>query len=1143
METDNSSNLNAPAESVSPASSGAPAPAPPKAAPKQKKQVKVNNAPPPVASNVISMGSSGAQAPAPSPPVAAQPIDAGGKAATRRGKRPPRKQRGPRDNSRASSNLPEKWEAPDPTDAPRSDVPRAQTKDADKPDNPQAKRPPVKKPLPPIDPDKMFRKNAELFKLYYTTPGESVALRKLGIHALPRDEDWYGVVSPHPVSAAVRKLLTVRALSILYTLGQRKVYSVYGHERDLGFCKHLNTVPYLVPDQHKMQIVLHQPGLTPQDLMRGQGEVDDDDFSDGSILMVDVYETPLCSFTPGYVSTLLTDRNQYLVWIGHRFRGLMGHVFEEGVWARGEDGKIISFPDTSAQAYAPHNPCDWIWERQNYEDLSWCYKEVFGDYYVVLFRKWGTIDSLSLSPPPAFELQEVELPEEPKNWFTQCVFDWIVQYPMLHQFWPKQKMLVNNEIATMVSRALSMRTVGPYALKGIAANVRERLHDKAVWRRMEECFPKHFNLIVDKTVLAVLFRDLNQRNWLIDSTSRLNGQSMENYNTKLKNYGTSSAPAASSLGLIATVTVGFVGVFVMGWLKGGLKGKAFATGSASVDLSRTMERVKAFCDVRQEILALTRTQSKDWRAIFSEELSRGAHNLINFLWWIPTTPAFSVIVIAPFIEEVFKSIKPPYTAYFLAFYEVFLRLQQGFNIIAITPAFLMHMLTANMSFRQRLVIHMAFNMFVVVFNKLAFNVVPGSLGMVTWTWLFFALLVWWLFSSKKEKLVPGAAWIMFKNLTCQSKVAWNEIIETPEGMHEFPQELAAVPRSQAAPYNKPLTETMTCKGEFRGNIDETDNVVNHWFLPTNFPWFVPGRTDWNLTQTVKSRILTDPPMDPSEQAINWRDLWMTVRGTFPDPEFEIDHEDWKLPWLEKFEPNKKKRYIHQDKIAMEQTLDLAIKRGIQVAVKTNEAVSKLDEDEMVFICKPRPIAQVEPAVQYYLGPFIYGATQILKKEWRWDSEYLQLPNGWLMHVCWGSGITDLELSNWMYRVLESPDDSVHIIVAGDDSVVAVKKHGVVIFYESDARMFDQSQSHGPLQAERFSLKRLGVPQAAISKMEDVSFLPYVAIYQDKSRITISREERPIRDTGGADTTYGNTTVMEMGWASFFLLQNVLTHHR
>jgi hypothetical protein len=107
------------------------------------------------------------------------------------------------------------------------------------------------------------------------------------------------------------------------------------------------------------------------------------------------------------------------------------------------------------------------------------------------------------------------------------------------------------------------------------------------------------------------------------------------------------------------------------------------------------------------------------------------------------------------------------------------------------------------------------------------------------------------------------------------------------------------------------------------------------------------------------------------------------------------------------------------------------------------------------------------------------------------------------------------------------------MVAGDDSLVFVKYQDHEYFFEGDAKMFDQSQSAGPLLFERKVLAYMGAETFVIETLEAMSTNPYVLTYKDRSRVIIGRQLRPIRDTGGPDTTFGNSLLMAAAWVSVF----------
>jgi hypothetical protein len=87
-------------------------------------------------------------------------------------------------------------------------------------------------------------------------------------------------------------------------------------------------------------------------------------------------------------------------------------------------------------------------------------------------------------------------------------------------------------------------------------------------------------------------------------------------------------------------------------------------------------------------------------------------------------------------------------------------------------------------------------------------------------------------------------------------------------------------------------------------------------------------------------------------------------------------------------------------------------------------------------------------------------------------------------------------------------------------------------------MFDQSQSFGPLKFERDILTRLGVSHQCTHALEQLTKALYVAYPRTgQGFFRVDRTQRPIRDTGGTDTSLGNSINMAYAWMHVLIQQS------
>lgn len=145
---------------------------------------------------------------------------------------------------------------------------------------------------------------------------------------------------------------------------------------------------------------------------------------------------------------------------------------------------------------------------------------------------------------------------------------------------------------------------------------------------------------------------------------------------------------------------------------------------------------------------------------------------------------------------------------------------------------------------------------------------------------------------------------------------------------------------------------------------------------------------------------------------------------------------------------------------------------------------------------------------------------------------------WSVSISYASGTLDSDLTEWLNLVRQGPQPSASIMICGDDSIVIVRQNGVENAFEGDAGMYDQSQSWGPLWLIHQLQGELGVNKITIQLLRTLAANTYtVSSRISYERLRIDKKDRPLRDTGGADTTLGNSMVMGVAW--FFTICHCL----
>jgi hypothetical protein len=378
-------------------------------------------------------------------------------------------------------------------------------------------------------------------------------------------------------------------------------------------------------------------------------------------------------------------------------------------------------------------------------------------------------------------------------------------------------------------------------------------------------------------------------------------------------------------------------------------------------------------------------------------------------------------------------------------------------------------------------------------------------------------------------LDAGVPYERFRQLYYYSP--WPDRKVEPSGFKRttpFPERLARTPTSQLSYWlsQKPVCPDMKMTGSIP--LPGPDpNTHFTWILPTNVPGYVPSRSDENLLAVVEARVLIAPPMQPEIQWAFWHDVDIFVRR-----EQHIHRDEWVQPWLEHFNDSMhRKRYTRALKTIESEGVGCikAALKTTKVMVKCDELLTKTEDlaGQIHAVMKPRLIANVNEIPQAWVGPEIFAATMNLKKQWPVEPDPWHV-NGTEVYITYGCGLSDVELTRWLRFALIPKKNAWHIIVAGDDSLVLVWDNYKLTVHEGDAAMYDQSQSKGPLEFESRVLYVLGVSGSVRDVLHDLTYADYVAYSRDfssKNKVTVSRKLRPIRDTGGSNTSSGNSCVM------------------
>lgn len=387
-----------------------------------------------------------------------------------------------------------------------------------------------------------------------------------------------------------------------------------------------------------------------------------------------------------------------------------------------------------------------------------------------------------------------------------------------------------------------------------------------------------------------------------------------------------------------------------------------------------------------------------------------------------------------------------------------------------------------------------------------------------------------------------------------------------------------------------LASNTELKGEwqaFQWDQDLRERTFCWWPILQANAFYAPARTDYNLLMVAMVRICAEPPLASDDQAQAWFQKMFQMaanvkRSNFdklvrvarqngfwwcavcPDPDqrrFIVYIPKDSAEYVAHFTSFKKRR-AEQAAKEIEQ-LGMGLYRtslnGVALLLKTDELLFKVDEDGFPQM-KPRAIANVNPRVAAVQGPEVWTYQKRLMAVWDVDTPLEEISLASIRHLnltfprmgvervlarlTFASGRTDKDLSEWYNCVLEQSESldlrsfAVWILVAGDDTLCLIRwvtwdSNGLpqVKFFliEGDISMCDQSSQAGPLFFESVTYARGGMDPEIAWDIYEFAHAPYTGTSRDMtSRFKVEHFERPMRHTGGNNTTTGNSTNVGLG---------------
>jgi hypothetical protein len=948
--------------------------------------------------------------------------------------------------------------------------------------------------------------------------------------------------NPHGASAAVRQAATVALMSRLFEAGYRSWTSMYSSPRDKNILDKLDV-------KREVCLMSYRPLITADDVVRDGKDTIKSMIETEVMFAVDLYETPsgplsgvwiseqIRTFARNILSTNELERSAYIntprfYWVGRKFEGDYGVCESEAAWIRNaERGSILFRPDVTEQAFE-HDPCSWIWGRNSLpldDDtyLCWSIAKAVGSFHIVVFGIYdsellpGQRSTVRVNVVEMCETVRVTRPTESglAGYFAGLAFDLCSYVPpifgetLTSRLFGTQPALLPSTLVEEYQRESAGRSKTAIALTQAKTFAATRLSDSAhEYGIMCRLFPKYFTRDVDLVGWALLTHNIREKAETAQYISSHYGTDIVLFNEA--NRVTKTSPPQDPPAWSKTY------VFSMG---------ALLLGGAYWVNRRYRRPAPGMLISVQTVLDVIQAVNHEPKLALND-LPMGRFMAIAVSWGL---------LIAPTWEEMFKK-KLGRWGWLFGLFEFAIKIGlHGVHPAIALPALAMHTITWLMPLPQAIAFHGVFNTVMYLgefvdghFHTMARSVAASPHHSQMWS---EEVREAWLACGRGD----------FFRLDFNEFLAryhfgpWDgrtSEADPQRGTISFPASSSVLPCSKEPFFtnNRLLCTNMVVRRTFLPQ--EREDTPSFWqIIATSAPGYVPAHTDEMMLATVRARLLAQPPMDPIVQRAAWHRVRTLHKKYFYYPKGEpIYWEHVVAAWVDHFPSAKRTMYrglieaLFEGRASWDQYVSRA--RATNVMLKTNEILFKRDGD--VCCLKPRLISNISPEVQCIVGPVIFEVQNRFKKAFSVDIEWRDLLDGWKIGCTYAGASTDEDLTRWRYNVDQGPEKFIAIIVSGDDSLVVIRNFGQTFCFEGDASMYDQSLSRGPLWFAHRAHRKLGMGKDTVKLMRRLATNTFRVPARNKSEVMlIDKAKRPIRDTGGSDTSLGNSTIMLYAWWS------------
>lgn len=930
---------------------------------------------------------------------------------------------------------------------------------------------------------------------------------------------------PHPLDAARRELMIVKAISALYSAGHQQILSLYGCERDAVIASRLNQK---VPGPEQVAVYpictvdMVSNHLAPKDAYRKALQKTPVLKGSKAAILVDVYW-----ITPDIITTLMADLQlEAIIWVGKSHLAPFGCNYGETTWYRvDEEGNLSVTPDSSDLIISrasgseprtePHPCCDWLF-RENFEAsgskfLTWAVVETppEGVWHTVFFSR-NDAPPVCPSTMPYMDLMEtIDIPAS--------LFDTSYLGPIrrsLDRFiGRKRPTLIYKPLYKYLSLYNFGKNRNAYTFQSISAAAREWAKDDRAFDALLEEFTDLAQDLLLNTVHAAFWKNLPREEAYLTGITGEMATTVNRYHNSRKRLDKPLVDPTSR-DLTFRDKTGFIlagalaayfaiqATKIWRWLRSSEKRPqpgsliSFVTHYVKKKMA---EHSKTGAFLQQIIL--DKLRKSGWLSVIDKITA----TFKRFMW---RPDYWAVCFVAPVAEEAIKAHGWMPTLGLMLTEALIVHAR--FGIKNYIPTAVMHILAKLCSQagynKTAVFIHSAWNHYAYTIGDGITQ--PGSLvhhmgGGVD-------------IGTHKE-------WVESYYYT-----PWNsrpKIEDEEKGI--YPIVNPSLPR-QVESYTS--TEFKPCpvvKMEYYGSADKINRepgLVAGYLIP-NFPLYAPARSVSNVMAALKYRLLQAAPGDSKTVEASW----MRV----PDLKFvqrysEIDRDEvWQQYWdhLETAQRKQRATRAHEAALGSHYSPTDRCFNKTSYFVKTNEKLIRIENGYPAM--KPRGIILLQPEAVDSIGPALFEVTKRLKKEHSLENPPVYKFGNRRVRISYASSATAEGLTAWLSRArawvrrAKRSEERFWAIVAGDDGFIVTGDSVGFLYLETDFSQFDQSEGKYALRYQRRQQRRLGLSRKDADCEKRIG---NATITCSVGRLRMY--ERFWRATGEGATTHGNCIVHE-----------------